>query len=177
MEGVELSPRVSSTNGRADGRRRAGAAVAIATRRQTTQKRCRSSIHTSTSGTSARFKLRWLKGAPGLDRSFLMKDYRQATEGLNVVKSVYMEVDVEPSQQAAEADYVLDLIRKGETPLVAAVIARPAGVGRLADFIDRYQASHDRRPSPGAARSQIRRRGTALNSGSSTIYGYWVRKA
>ena len=56
-----------------------------------------------------------------------MDDYRQATEGLNVVKSVYMEVDVEPSQQAAEADYVLDLIRQGGTPLVAAVISgRPA---------------------------------------------------
>src|ERR1700728_1030808 len=75
----------------------------------------------------SRFKLPWLKGAPGLDRSFLAKDYRQATEGLNVVKSIYMEVDVEPSQQGAEADYVLDLIKSGETPLVAAVIARRPG--------------------------------------------------
>ena len=61
-----------------------------------------------------RFSLPWLKDAPKLDRSFVMDDYRKATEGLGVVKSVYMEVDVEPSQQPAEAEYVLDLIRRGE---------------------------------------------------------------
>ena len=86
----------------------------------------------------SRFKLPWLKGAPKLDHSFLMNDYRQATEGLNIVKSVYMEVDVEPSQQAAEADYVLDLIRKGEMPLGAAVIARRPGSDGFAEFVARY---------------------------------------
>ncbi len=90
-----------------------------------------------------RFKLPWLKGAPGLDRSFLTTDYRQATEGLNVVKSVYMEVDVEPSQQGAEAEYVLDLIKKGERPLVAAVIARRPGSEGFADFIDRYHRQRE----------------------------------
>src|SRR5262249_8233883 len=59
----------------------------------------------------SRFKLPGLKGVPKLQRSFLMEDYTQAIKGLNVVKSVYMEVGVEPSQQAAEAEYVLDLIR------------------------------------------------------------------
>jgi predicted TIM-barrel fold metal-dependent hydrolase len=83
----------------------------------------------------ARFRLPWLKGAPKLDRSFLMEHYRQATAGLNVVRSVYMEVDVEPSLQAAEADYVLDLIRLGHAPLVAAVISgRPAAEGFAADL-------------------------------------------
>ena len=87
----------------------------------------------------ARFQLPWLKGAPKLDRSFLMEDYRQATAGLNVVKSVYMEVDVAPSQQAAEADYVLDLIRRGNPPLVAAVISgRPAAEG-FAASLARYK--------------------------------------
>jgi L-fuconolactonase len=90
----------------------------------------------------SRFKLPWLKGAPLLDRSFLAKDYRQATEGLNVVKSVYMEVDVEPSQQRAEADYVLDLIKAGETPLVAAVIALRPGSEGFADFVDSYRGTH-----------------------------------
>ena len=86
-----------------------------------------------------RFKLPWLKGAPKLDRSFVMDDYRQATEGLNVVKSIYMEVDVEPSQQPAEADYVLDLIRRGGTPMVGAVISgRPASEG-FAAYLARYK--------------------------------------
>src|SRR5690242_19730296 len=87
----------------------------------------------------SRFKLPWLRGAPKLDRSFLMKDYLDATEGLGVVKSVYMEVDVEPSQQEAEADDVLDLIRRGGTPMVGAVISgRPASEG-FAAYLDRYK--------------------------------------
>src|SRR5262245_55656652 len=78
----------------------------------------------------SRFRLPWLKCAPKLDRSFLMEDYRQATTGLHVVKSIYMEVDVEPSQQAAEADYVLELIRRGHPPLAGAVISgRPETEG------------------------------------------------
>jgi L-fuconolactonase len=87
----------------------------------------------------SRFTLPWLKGAPKLDRSFLMKDYRQATDGLNVVKSVYMEVDVEPAEQGAEADYVLNLIRKGTTPLVAAVIAGRPGLEGFAAYLNRFQ--------------------------------------
>ncbi|MGP0064579.1 MAG: amidohydrolase family protein, partial [Isosphaeraceae bacterium] len=86
-----------------------------------------------------RFKLPWLKDAPKLDRSFVMDDYRRATDGLNVVKSIYMEVDVEPSQQPAEADYVLGLIRKGSTPMVGAVVSgRPASEG-FAAYLARFK--------------------------------------
>jgi L-fuconolactonase len=88
----------------------------------------------------SRFRLPWLKGAPKLDRSFLMEDYRRATEGLDVVASVYMEVDVEPSQQAAEADYVLDLIRRGDSPMVGAVISgRPEADG-FGAYLARYKS-------------------------------------
>jgi L-fuconolactonase len=87
----------------------------------------------------SRFSLPWLKGEPKLNRSFLMKDYRQATEGLNVVKSVYMEVDVEPAEQAAEAEHVLELIRQASTPLVAAVIARRPGSEGFATYLARFQ--------------------------------------
>jgi L-fuconolactonase len=87
----------------------------------------------------SRFTLPWLKGASKLDRSFLMEDYLQATRGLDVVKSVYMEVDVEPSQQTAEADYVLDLIRRGGSPMAGAVISgRPASEG-FAAYLARYK--------------------------------------
>jgi L-fuconolactonase len=40
------------------------------------------------------------------------------------------EVDVEPAQQQAEADYVIDVCKRGETPMVAAVVSgRPASDG------------------------------------------------
>src|SRR5262249_12914023 len=69
------------------------------------------------------------KGAP-LDRNFVMADYLKATAGLNVVKTVYMEVDVDPAQQLAEAEFVIGVCQRGDTPMVAAVISgRPASEG------------------------------------------------
>jgi predicted TIM-barrel fold metal-dependent hydrolase len=74
-----------------------------------------------------RFRLPWLEKNSPLARSHVIKDYQTAIDGLNVVKGVYMEVDVDPKQQVAEAEYVLDICRQANTPLVAAVIGgRPA---------------------------------------------------
>ncbi|HLJ10198.1 MAG TPA: amidohydrolase family protein [Planctomycetaceae bacterium] len=74
-----------------------------------------------------KFNLAWAKDDKILGRSFVNKDYLEATKGLNVVKSVYMEVDVDPSQQMQEADYVIDLCQRKDNPMVGAVISgRPA---------------------------------------------------
>lgn len=87
----------------------------------------------------SRFRLAWLQGNTSLARSFLMDDYLQAAEGLGVVKTVYMEVDVEPAQQRAEADYVLDLCRRRVGPLAGAVISgRPISDG-FREEMDRYK--------------------------------------
>ncbi len=81
-----------------------------------------------------RFRLPWIKKGSPLDRSFRMSDYRKATEGLGVVQTIYMEVDVDPAQQRAEAEYVIEVCREGKTPMVAAVVSgRPA-----ADGFERY---------------------------------------
>jgi len=77
-----------------------------------------------------KFTLPWCKDIPSLNRSFVTSHYLQATQGLNVVKTVYMEVDVTPSQQVQEAEYVLELCRSKGNPMVGAVIAgRPASDG------------------------------------------------
>src|SRR5262249_49880139 len=81
------------------------------------------------------FRLPWQQGHPKLANSFVMKDYFEATAGLNVVKSIYMEVDVDPSQQSAEAEHVIAICRRGDTPMAAAVISgRPASDG-FKDYI------------------------------------------
>lgn len=73
------------------------------------------------------FRLNWLSGAGKLNKSFVMEDYFEATEGLNVVKTVYMEVDVAEDQQVLEAEYVIDLCQRDDNPMVGAVIGgRPA---------------------------------------------------
>jgi len=77
----------------------------------------------------SKFALSWHKddAAAPLRRSFVMEDYLEATRGLNVVKTVYMEVDVDPHQQVAEAEYVFDLCARDDNPMAGAVVSgRPA---------------------------------------------------
>lgn len=88
-----------------------------------------------------KFHLPWLDSATELKRSFLPADYAKATKGLNVVKAVYMEVDVHPSQQVAEAEYIIDQCQRDDTPTVAAVISgRPNSPG-FRDYIQRFAGS------------------------------------
>jgi L-fuconolactonase len=88
-----------------------------------------------------KFRLPWIQRGSVLDRSFLMADYLKATEGLHVVKTVYMEVDVDPAQQDDEVHYVLDICKEGKTPMAAAVISgRPAAEG-FRKYITAYKGS------------------------------------
>src|SRR5690606_26226641 len=68
-------------------------------------------------------------------------DYLVATEGLDVAKAIYMEVDVAPDQQAAEAEAVIDLCARDDTPTVAAVISGQLVSAGFEDYIRHYAAS------------------------------------
>ena len=57
-----------------------------------------------------RFRPPWLSDAPKiLAQRYATAEYLAATRGLNVVKAVYMEVDVDPQQQVEEALHVIEL--------------------------------------------------------------------
>ena len=87
----------------------------------------------------SKFKLRWL--SPPLDRSFTLKDYAEATRGLNVVKAVYMEVAVPAEQRLQEAQYVIELCRQAGSVTCGAVIAgAPADEG-FEPYITRFKGS------------------------------------
>jgi predicted TIM-barrel fold metal-dependent hydrolase len=89
-----------------------------------------------------KFRLPWLREGSPLARSFLMADYLSATAGLNVVKAVYMEVDLDPQQQSAEAQYILEICKQGNSPTVAAVISgRPASEG-FKKYLEPFKGSH-----------------------------------
>ena len=79
------------------------------------------------------FKLAWFdpKTPEGkiLGHNFTSKEYAEATKGLNVVKAVYMEVDVVPEQQQKEADTITELCKSGETVTCAAVVSGPPELG------------------------------------------------
>jgi predicted TIM-barrel fold metal-dependent hydrolase len=88
-----------------------------------------------------KFRLPWLKKGDVFNKSHVMSDYLQATAGLNVVKTVYMEVDVAPEQQTEEAEYVIDLCRRADNPMAAAIISgRPASDG-FARYIGQFKDS------------------------------------
>jgi len=95
-----------------------------------------------------------------------MSDYLKATEGLNVVKTIYMEVDLDSTQQKEEADFVIETCKRGDTPMVAGVISGGRTRKALPDTL---------RPSRAIAISKAcgrfctrrRRRGSAWNPSSS----------
>jgi len=70
-----------------------------------------------------KIKLRWMKPEHPLNHNYTLADYQEAAAGLNIVQTVYMEVDAAPDQKQAEADAVIELCRNArETKLVAAVV-------------------------------------------------------
>lgn len=74
-----------------------------------------------------KLRLPWLEKGGKLGRNFVTKDYLAATEGLNIVKAVYMEVDVAEDQKEQEAEQILELCKQPDQPTVAAVIGcRPS---------------------------------------------------
>lgn len=89
-----------------------------------------------------KFKLPWHDAendADVLKKSYVTKDYLAATKNVNVVQTVYMEVDVAPEQQDAEADYVLDLCQRNDNPMTGAVISgRPAEHKKFAKYMERF---------------------------------------
>jgi predicted TIM-barrel fold metal-dependent hydrolase len=67
------------------------------------------------------FRYAWLKDLPVLNRSFRMDDYRDATKGLTIEKSVHLEADVEEPFMVEETKHVLRLADRADNPLEGVV--------------------------------------------------------
>ncbi len=63
------------------------------------------------------FRYSWLSNLPQLNRSFRMADYLVATSGLNVVKSVHLEADVDEPYMLDETRHLLALADQPDNPL------------------------------------------------------------
>jgi L-fuconolactonase len=87
-----------------------------------------------------RLRLPWLNDpkAGHLRRSFLTKDYDEATAGINVVKTVYMEVNCKPSDHEAEADYVIKLCQSPTGRMRGAVIGGSVQSPQFGDYIKKF---------------------------------------
>ena len=63
------------------------------------------------------FRYSWLDSLPALNRSFRMPDYLEAAKGLNVVKSVHLEADVDEPYMLDETRHLLALADQLDNPL------------------------------------------------------------
>lgn len=87
----------------------------------------------------SKFRLPWLEGGGPLAHSHVMEDYLRESEGLNVVKTIYMEVDVTPEQHVAEAEYVIALCERDDNPMAGAVIGGRPAASDFEAYVDRFQ--------------------------------------
>ena len=88
-----------------------------------------------------KFRLAWVKKGDDLARDFLPSDYEAAVKDLGITQSVYLEVDVVPEQQLAEAEYVTDLCKKATSYTRAAIISGRPGADDFAKYIRRFKGS------------------------------------
>lgn len=89
-----------------------------------------------------KFEVPWLAGESEtsvLKKTYVTKDYVEAIKGLNVVKAVYMEVDVHVDLQEKEAEHVIALSRSKDHPTVAAVISGRPGTEGFAAYIQKFK--------------------------------------
>lgn len=87
-----------------------------------------------------KFKLHWLPKSGVLARSYVMDDYRAAIAGTGIEHSVYMEVDVAPEQQTAEAEHLIAICKSGNAPTVGAVISgRPGDEAAFRKYIAQFK--------------------------------------
>lgn len=88
-----------------------------------------------------KFKLAWVTKDSPLARSYVLSDYAEATKGLNVTKSVYMEVDVVEEQQIQEVDYVTEICKSGKTTMVAAVVSGRPASAHFSKYLDHFKGN------------------------------------
>ena len=88
-----------------------------------------------------KFTLPWIKPGTLLGRSYVMKDYLAAIEGTGIKQAIYMEVDVDPAQQQAEAEHLIEICKSGAAPTVAAVVSGRPAADEFADYARQFRGS------------------------------------
>lgn len=75
------------------------------------------------------FRPPWLNEAAEVKirKPCTLVEYQDETKGLNILKAVYMEIDINPEKQVEEADWISAICHSGKTKVVKAVVSgRPA---------------------------------------------------
>jgi predicted TIM-barrel fold metal-dependent hydrolase len=89
----------------------------------------------------SKFRLPWLRPGGELTRDFTQADYKKATRGLGITRSVYMEVAVAPDQKLAEAEYILEVCADKSNPTCAAVLGGLILEDGFEEYITRFKGN------------------------------------
>ena len=87
------------------------------------------------------FPYSWTAKSPVFNRSFKLNDYYEATTGLNVVKSVHVEADIDEDFMLQETLHVLSLARGGDNPVSGVVAAARPEYDNFREYIDQIAGS------------------------------------
>jgi predicted TIM-barrel fold metal-dependent hydrolase len=86
------------------------------------------------------FRYSWLDSVPQLNRSFRMADYLSAIQGLNVVKSVHLEADVDEPYMFDETRHLLALAERADNPLEGIVACGRPESENFKSYLDKIAA-------------------------------------
>ena len=89
------------------------------------------------------FDLPWVEGAGPLKKNHTMDDYLATVDGLDVAKTVYMEVDVVPHDREREVEFVIDMCERDDNPMAGAVVSGEPGSEGFAEYVRGF-AGNDR---------------------------------
>lgn len=81
----------------------------------------------------------WVPETGPLAGDHRLREYWIEAEGLDIVGTVYMEVDVSPADHVAEAEFVLELGRRKGSRMLGAVIGGRPGEPGFAAYLDRFR--------------------------------------
>jgi len=81
------------------------------------------------------FPYPWLKDQPSLRGRFQMKDYINATQGLNIYKTVHLECDVDSRFQVQETQHILSLADQ-DNPLEGVVAGGKPETPEFRSYLD-----------------------------------------
>lgn len=89
------------------------------------------------------FSLPWLSDPSyrAIARNFAPADYAAATAGFNVIRTVYLEVDAQPGDHAAETDYITELATSPGSPIGGAVFGCRPATDSFAEWTEQLTAN------------------------------------
>ncbi len=83
----------------------------------------------------------WTVNQPKLNRSFRMRDYLEATAGIEIVKSIHVEADIDEASIPDETRYILELSERDDNPLSGVVAGARPEYDNFREYIQQF-ASH-----------------------------------